>query len=238
MAIGLDLLLDNRLGRFRSYTTNARVRSELAGLIASDRASTVAQRELRTLMRGAGLGRLGNAIGQTSDLKKTATVFRRAQGWSASGVLFIRSKSERTLGALEAYLQGANIAPVRSRYLWIPSDDIPRLSKRRRLTPRMWRQNGLDQRIGPLVPVTSRSGTPLLVVRNVGVNAAGRPRSARSLTRRGLPRRNDVRRDFVIAFVGIPRTTRRARVNATALFRRVQAEMPRFLDQALRRTLR
>lgn len=236
MAVSLDLTLDNKLGRFRAYAGDARIRMEQAALIASDRASKRARTTLRTQMRGARLGRLGNAFGQTSDLQKTGTVFRRAGGFSASGLVFIRSRSERTLGAIQSYLYGSSISPVRSRYLWIPTDNIPRVSQRFRLTPALWNKNGLDQRIGRLQFIRTRSGTPLLIVKNAPVNqASGR---AGPRTKTGRLRRNQVEQPFIVAFVGIQRTSRQARVNANQIFRQVQAEMPQLIAQAIERTRR
>lgn len=238
MAVNVDLFLDNKLGRFRQYYDLAERRMEAAALIASDRAARVAKTQLRGDMRRARLGRLGQAIGSTSDLEKNNRVYRRGEGFSASGIVFARSRSPRTIGALNAYTQGAQISPVKSRYMWIPTDDIPRISQRQRLTPALWRKNGLDKRIGPLVEIKSVDGDPLLVVQNVGVNAAGRRRSARSLTLSGRPRKGQIQRSLVVAFIGIPRTSRKARINVKALMRKVQQQIPQYLSDAIERTRR
>jgi len=207
-------------GPFASWRRFAEQRMERAALIATDRGARNMLGEVRSQMAGAGLGRLGNGLGYDSDLRQGRGVHRYADGgFSASGVVFIRSGSERTRGAIEAYTQGAEITPVRSRWLWIPTDNIPRVSKRFRLTPALWVQNGFDQRIGPLVYIKGINGYPLLAVKNVGVDLSGRKRSARSLTKRGMPRAGQTEKQLLIAFVGIPRTARAARVDVNAIAR-------------------
>lgn len=233
--ISADLrFADNYLGRYRQHLLLAERRMEAAAVIATDRASRIAQQDLRTQMRGAKLGRLGNAIGQTSDMQK-GRIHRTGNGWSASGVVYVRSKSERTLGAIEAYTRGADIRPVRGRWLWIPSDDIPRVSKRERLTPALWQRNGLDRKIGPLVTIRSINGYPLKVVENVGVTP-DKARSVKGLTKKGAPRKGQRQKTFLVAFVGIPNTTRAARVDVTAIMRAVQADLPRLFNEAFART--
>ncbi|MGE4305267.1 MAG: hypothetical protein AB7E24_14700 [Novosphingobium sp.] len=194
---------------------------------------TVAQRGrsmIRQGMAGASLGRLGNAIGSNAD----ETVIRRGAGeFSTSARFFTRSRSERTLGALEAYTQGAQITPSRGRWLWIPTDNIPRVSKRQRLSPAMWRANGFDKKIGPLIMLKSVNGHPLLAIENVGVDLSGRKRSAKSLKKSGAPRKRQVRKELVIAFVGIPRTARAARINLTSILESARAEMPAILSSEL-----
>jgi len=184
---------------------------------------------IRERMASASLGRLGNAV----DARGEARVFRYGdEGFSVSAQFFIRSRSERTLGALAAYTEGAEITPRRGRWLWVPTDNIRRLagSNRKgqgfRLTPALWRANGFDQKIGPLVLIKSVNGYPLLVVRNVGVDLSGRKRSARSLKLNGEARKHQIRKEMIVAFIGIPRTTRAARVNLTEILNSVRAEMP------------
>lgn len=232
--ISARIFADNYLGRYRQHMLLAQRRMEAAALIATDRASRIAQQEIRAQMRGAKLGRLGNAIGQTSDMQK-GRLHRTGNGWSASGVVYVRSKSERTLGAIEAYTRGADIRPVRGRWLWIPSDDIPRVSKRERLTPALWQRNGLDRKIGPLVTIRPRGGNPIMVVRNVGVTP-DKARSVKGLTKKGTARKGQVAREFVVAFIAIPRTARSARVDVTAIMRAVQADLPRLFNEAIART--
>lgn len=182
---------------------------------------------LRTQMQSAGLGRTGQAFGMVSDFQK-GRVYRRADGrFSASAMVFPRTKSERTLGTLDAYL-GTGTAVMRPRnasgLMWFPTEDIRRRAMLPsagsksgkasfRLTPKDWKRAGLDRKIGPLVRITAKDGTPLLVVNNVGVSAAGKRGSARSLRKNGMPRRGDVAAEQIIAFVGIPVTSRARRVD-------------------------
>lgn len=210
-------------------------------VIATGRGTSRLKTDLRDGMRGAGLGRLGQALGSVSDADRGGTGKRYPDGSiSAGGVIFVRSRSARTVGALTSYLGDGSteITPRRGRWLWFPSDEIRRIggsgAAKRRLTPGNWSKFGMDRKIGPLVRVTARGGRPLLIVKEVGVSAAGRRRSARSLTKSGRPRKGDVSAG-IIAFIGIPRTSRQARVDHRRLHREVMAELPAMMRQALGR---
>lgn len=223
---------------FEPYYRNAIQRLETAALIATDRGATQGKTRIREAMQGAGLGRLGGAIDATSDLKRGAGVHRRgASGFSASGTVFIRSKSERTRGAIEAYTEGAEIMPKRGRWLWIPTDAVARLvgsrSNRRRMTPAEYVKAGNEAKIGPLVLLRSVNGYPLLAVENVGVSETGQKPRVRGLTKSGRPRKGDRLKRLAVLFVGIPYTSRAARVDAAAILRQVRAELPMLAQQAL-----
>lgn len=221
-------------GPFEAYYRGAVQVMEQAALIATDRGRRKALTRLRGEMQAAGLGRLGNAIGSTSDLERGIGVHRRGDGgFSASGTLFIRSGSKRSRGAIEAYTQGAEIVPRRGRWLWIATDEIPRVTNRERMTPELYRKNGFETKIGPLVQIRGINGYPLLVVRNVGVSEAGRRRSARSLTKSGRPRKGQRARELIVAFVAIPRTTRAARVDPHAILEQTARELPEMWRQAM-----
>lgn len=227
-------------GPFSDFRRGAIQRMERAALVATDRAAQIAKRTIRAEMQGANLGRLGNAIDANSDLSRGDGIKRLADGgFSASGAVFIRSKSARTRGAIESYTQGASIRPVRGRWLWIPTDEIQRLGgsgkARERLTPGNWVKFGMDRKIGPLTVIRSVNGYPLMVVKNVGVSEAGSRRSARSLTRSGRARKGQVAKEFIVAFIGIPHTARAARIDVTAIMRKVQADLPRLFNEALGR---
>jgi len=185
-------------------------------------ASSEGIKRVRLGMAGAGLGRLGNAIGAKADER----LHRRIDGFSASAQFFIRSGSARSRGAIEAYTQGADIRPKRGRWLWVPTNDAQQLvgsgKSRQRLTPGLWREYGMDKKIGPLVTIRSVNGYPLLAVEKVGVDLSGRPRSARALTKKGLPRKGQVERSLVVMFVAIPWTSRAARVSVRAILRQVR----------------
>ena len=217
-----DVIAPTR-GMIDTYRRYAIQTFERAGVRTVGVAARRGKSVIRQGMAGAGLGRLGNAIDANAD----DAVYRMGgDRFSVSARFFVRSRSERTLGAIAAYTEGADISPVRSRWLWIPTDDIPRVTKRFRLTPAMWRGNGFDKKIGSLIQIKSVNGYPLLAVESVGVNALGGKRSAKSLTKSGRPRKGHVRRELVVAFVGIPRTSRMARVNVTEILNTIRADLP------------
>jgi hypothetical protein len=227
----------------RDHVQHAQRDMERAALVVTDRAAKKAVRAMREEMSAAGLGRLGNALGSTSDLAKGRGVKQRANGgFSASGVVFIRSGSKRSRGAIDAYTQGAEIRPRRSRWLWFPSDEIQRVagkgSNKRRLEPHNWAALGMEAKLGPLVRIKASNGNPLLIVRNVGVSAAGSRRSAKSLKRRGLPRKGQVAREFIVAFIAIPNTSRAARISVADIMQAISAEMPAEFNEELKKVVR
>ncbi len=235
--ITVAMFRENYLGAYKEFQrANARA-MEAAALIATHRGAEIAKNRIRQQMKSSGLGNLGQAIGSGSDMQRTGKVHRIAgDGWSASGVVFIRSQSERTRGAIQAYTEGANIRPTKGPWLWIPTNEIQRLvgsgKSRARLTPGLWKQYGLDSKIGPLVPIKGINGYPLLAVKRVGVSLAGLPGKARSLTKSGRARKGQVAKEIIIAFIGIPLTARAKRVGVTAIMRLVQAELPELFYQA------
>lgn len=240
MGLNADIDTSALDSAFSAWFRFANERIERAALVATDRGTTKLKSTIRDRMRSAGLGNLGNAIDSRSDLKKGGIQRRYPNGgFSASGILFVRSRSERTVGALTAYTRGAQIRPRRGRWLWFPTDEIQRLvgkgSAKRRVTPALWEKGGLASRVGPLTFIRSVNGYPLLVLKNVGVSLAGKKRSARSLTKSGRPRKGQVAKQFVVAFVGIPFTSRQARVDVRALHQQVMAELPALMRQALGR---
>ncbi|MBL9070410.1 MAG: hypothetical protein JNM03_10515 [Sphingopyxis sp.] len=220
---------------FTAFQRDTESRLQAAALNATLIAAQRAKAKVRTSMSGAGLGRLGNGIDAGGDATKGGAVHRTGTGWSASGWIFIRSKSERTRGAIEAYTEGAEILPRKSPWLWIPTDDIPIRAGRYKMTPTLYRRMGFETKIGPLVQVPGANGTMLLIVHKVGVNAAGKSRSARSLTKRGRARKGQVEQAFIVAFVGIPRTSRQARVDIVAIVNEAQAALPALIEQQLQR---
>lgn len=207
--------LDIPKGGFVALEGEVRRHAEELALNVSDRGAVRLKQMIRQDFDKAGLKKLGNAIGATSDKKKRGTVFRRGGRVSASGAVFIRSKSERTVGAIISYTEGAQITPKKSRYLWIPTDNIQRLAgsgkDRTRMTPQIYRQRGFEQRFGKLVEIKSDNGNPLMVVQNAAQGAAGGRIKARTKT--GRLRKGTVERKMLVLFIGIPRTSRAARVN-------------------------
>lgn len=224
-------------GPFDAYYRFAEQRMERAALEATKQGAAMAKSRIRSDMSAAGLGRLGQAIGATSDAEKGRGVHRYASGgFSASGVVFVRSKSERTLGAIEAYTKGAEIRPVRSRWLWIPTDQIPRVGAgKKRLTPATWASSGMEAKIGPLKPVKSINGYPLLVVEQTNVPLSGRKGKPRASLKNGRSPKGYTQKQFLVAFIGIPFTSRAARVDVTAIMRSVQAELPSLFNQIFAR---
>lgn len=224
------------LGALRDYQRFAQQRIEAAALHATDKAARNALISIREGMAGAKLGRLGNALGSGSDLRASGKIVKRRgkDGFSASGWVFIRSRSERALGAIEAYTEGADIKPVRGKWLWIATDEIPSRVKRYRMTPKRYVEAGLDKKIGPLVLVKSINGRPLLVVKDASVNAAGKSRSAKALRRNGQPRAGQRPKTFIVAFIGIPRTSRAARLDVRAIVQREIDALPGYFAEAAR----
>lgn len=223
------------LSAFNNFERETKERIQAAALNATHIAAARAKTMIRREMVAAGLGRLGNAVDSGSDLEKRGAVRSRGTGFSASGWVFVRSRSERTLGAIEAYTLGAEISPRQGRWLWIPTDNVPARAGRMKITPGNWDRAGLDKRIGPLVLVRSVNGWPLLVVKGAGVSLSGKPRSAKSRRKDGGLRKGQMARDFIVAFIGIPRTSRQARVDVPAIMREVNAMLPTLIEQQLNR---
>lgn len=225
-------------GPFAAWRQFAVQRIERAMLIATDDGAKRGLTLFRERMTAAGLGNLGMGLTATSDLKEGRGIHHYSGGrFSASGLIYVRSGSERTRGALRAYTAGASIQPVRSRWLWIPTDDIPvRANDRHRLTPAKWSSSGLDKRIGPLVQIRSINGNPLLVVIGASTSLTGKMRSAKALTKTGRPRAGQRVREMIVAFIGIPRTSRVARIDVRAIHREIMGQMPGLFSRALGRT--
>lgn len=218
---------------FDDFERETKARLKTASLNATQIAAGRAKAKVQGSMRSAGLGRLGNAIGNGGDLGKRGAVRSQGGGWSASGWVHVRSRSERTVGAIEAYTAGAEIAPRKGRWLWIPTDDIPARVGRRSVTPETYNRLGLETKIGPLVFVLTPSGRALLVVQGASLSASGRSRSAKSLRKNGGLRKGQVAAETIVAFVGIRRTSRAARVDVAAIMREAQASLPGLIDQQL-----
>ncbi|WP_126516779.1 hypothetical protein [Sphingobium amiense] len=207
---------------------------ENAALVATDRAARLAVSTLRAQMASAGLGRLGNAVTSSSDLRSSGRVHRRgAEGFSASGIVHLRTANERTVGAIISYTEGAEITP-RGPWLWIASDDLQkRVKGNYRMTPAQYRAGGYERRIGPLIQIPGRHpGEAVLIVRNITTRAVGRA-NPRRLPNSGRVRAGRVLQDQFVAFIGIRRTARRARVNPNAIFDWARSNLPTFISQAL-----
>lgn len=220
---------------FDRFRRDSEGRMQAAALRATAKAARTGLTSLRDQMGRAGLGRLGQGLGSGSDADKRGVVRPSGNGWSASGWIHIRSGSERSRGTIEAYTDGADITPKRSPYLWISTDQIPLRAGRERMTPALYIKRGFDRKIGPLIPATADDGTPLLLVRNVGVSASGKSRSARSLTKGGRARKGQVQTDVIVAFFGIRRTSRAARVDVQAIIDAANRSLPGLIAAELNR---
>lgn len=222
---------------FDRATRELHLKLERALLVATDRAGRRAKANIRAEMSAAGLGRLGQAIDVGTDLESGRGVHRNGRGFSASAIVHARTRSPRTVGALLAYTEGATIRPRRGRWLWIPSDEIQRVvgsrATRERVTPESYQRMGLESRIGPLVQIRGINGRPLLVVERASVSEAGKRRSAKSRTKTGRLRKGQRAKQFIVAFVAIPSTSRAARVDINAIMARAAAELPAFVELAL-----
>ncbi|EQA97275.1 hypothetical protein [Sphingobium sp. HDIP04] len=222
------------LNHFRDFQRGGIQRLENAALVASDRGARMVVSTLRAEMAAAGLGRLGNAITSTSDLRRSGRVHRRgAEGFSASGIVHLRTENERTVGAIISYTEGAEITP-RGPWLWIASDDLQKRVKGNfRMTPARYRAGGYESKIGPLVQIPGRHpGEALLIVRNVTTRMAGRA-NPRRLPASGRVRAGRALQEQFVAFIGIRRTSRRARVNPRAILAWARSNLPFLIRQAL-----
>lgn len=222
------------LGRFRDFERGCIQRMETAALIATDRAARTAVSTLRTQMAGAGLGRLGNAITSTSDLRMSGRVHRRgAEGFSASGIVHLRTANERTVGTIISYTEGSDITP-RSEWMWITTPDLQkRVAGNFRMTPARYRSGGFESKLGPLIQIPGRHpGEALLIVRNITTRLAGRA-NPRRLPNSGRVRAGRALQEQFVAFIGIRRTSRRARVNPRAIFEWARSSLPFLIKQAL-----
>lgn len=222
-------------GAFRNFERQALSRLERAALLATDRAARQATEEIRQAMRGSGLGRLSSAIGAGGDLK-AGRVKRSGAGFSASGSVYVRGRSPRVTGAIEAYTQGADIAPRGGGWLWIATPEIPRFARRRRMTPKLYNETGLADRIGPLIFRPGRhAGEAVLIVSGATLDRFGRAGRARRLPKRGQVGRTRTGAVSFVAFVGIRRTRRTARVDPAAIIEHCRQRLPALVAEALDR---
>lgn len=230
---GLSARIDasRMAGAFSDYERFTAKRLERAALLATDKAGKALVRDIRQGFAAAALGRLGQAFKDRSDLARGGVQKRYgADGFSVSSTVYVRSASERTLGAIQSYTEGAAIRPVRGRWLWIATDNVQRLTgsgaNRRRLTPALWKANGLEARIGPLVPVRGINGYPMLVVKTGAVPLSGKKNALKGRLKSGRAPKGHVNAEFVVAFIAIPFTSRAARIDLADLVRRQMAALP------------
>lgn len=200
-----------------------------AAVIATDRASREGRTELQAKMRSVGLGKLANAVGQTSTKRKGGS-------GDPYGVWFARGGDESLAGgALEAYSRGTTILPLNGNWLWIPTKAIQRRIKigagRYRLTPGRWIGSALEQTVGKLVFRQLSPTRAIFVVQNVSIST----KTGRAKARGKRRSKTQIPTKEIIAFTGI-KVTRRARrfdkdLIAIAWSRRV----PKFIAEELQR---
>jgi hypothetical protein len=203
-----------------------------AAIVATDIASVRGRAAVQTKMRGAGLGRLGNAIGQTS----TRKLRRSGAVDKPFGVMFARNGDESQAGGtLEAYSRGAFISAKRGKWLAIPQRAIPRFinfgGRRLRTTPEIYNASSLVQTIGKLVFIQTSATRAKLVVRKVTLS----PKTGRAARDRGQRVRSRVREKEVVAFRLILNTRRAQRFDKDSEFGREAAKVPDLISDELAR---
>lgn len=193
---------------------------------ATDRATTFAKDLTRQRIQGAGLGRLANAVGSTSSLKR-----RRTGNDNAWGAVFARGKAEsRGNQALLAYSEGATIYPRGGRkWLAFATNAVPKRAGRYKMTPARYRAAGLESTLGKLNFVPGRGGrVAYLVARKVVTSK----RTGRILRQQGgRASRGSDNKDSVIAFILIRFTRRGQRFNQKQIMEQAIATVPRFAGE-------
>lgn len=198
-----------------------------ASIIATDKAARRAQTSLKRVMRTAGLGRLGNAVGSTSTLRKDDR-----SGRTPYGVIFARGGDDSLAGgALEAYSQGVTIRAQQKQWLAFQTDALPRRIGRYRTTPERYNSSSLVQSIGKLRFKPGGPDRAYLVVDKVSLSPKnGR---AKKLGPR-KPRTRIVPDKEVVAFVLIRVTRRGRRFDKDVVIGQEASRMPDDLATAMR----
>lgn len=177
---------------------------EEAAAIAVDRATTGAGGQIRDTIRARGLGRLGNAVGTTSSLKKG-----RRTGSNPWGAIYARGGDDSLAGgALEAYGKGVTINPVKGNYLWFQTKALQRRIGNRRMTPERYIAAGSP--LGKLIFRRKNSRVVELFVKGVTVSAKN------GRARRPGPR-SKAQTTISVLFIGIPITTRVQRFDSNQI---------------------
>jgi len=218
-----------------SFKSNMRQRLTRAAAKATDRAAFGARDDIRSAMRNQRLGGLANVISATSDLRLGRPQGRGGALIDVAGFVVLRNiKSQRTAGALDAYIdnESTTISPQKGRWLAIATREIPRFAGRRRMTPALYDSTGLADSIGPLRFVPGKhAGVAYLVVEDATINLA-RQGKARRLPKRGSVRGGRARVGFV-AFVLIRQTRRVRRVDPADIGAKWQQRLPLMLSREL-----
>ena len=203
-----------------------------AALEVTEIASKKAQRHIQAKMRSVGLGRLSNAVGQTSAKRKRQTDPNR----NPYGVIFARGGDDSLAGgALDAYSNGVVIRPRNGSWLAVPTKAAPRFvragGKRRRLTPALWQQAGLDAKIGKLRFKQIRSNLAILTVKNVSLSP--KTGQAKALGKSGRTRTRVIAKGETVVFVLIKQTRRAKRFDKDQIVRFYADRMPDYLRRTI-----
>lgn len=200
-----------------------------AAFVATDTASKLAQGGVQRKMRAVGLGRLANAVGQTSALKK------RQMNNTPYGVIFARGGDEsRAGGALEAYSLGTTITPTPGKkWLAFATNAIPSRVGRFKMTPEKFRAGGYEARYGKLVFKPIDGNTALLVIRKATVTGKGRVREVGKRAARGTQPVKDL-----VAFVLIRFTKRAQRFDKNQEVAPYARQVPDLMQQEMLRRRR
>ncbi|MES2903269.1 MAG: hypothetical protein V4696_03705 [Pseudomonadota bacterium] len=198
---------------------------------ATDRAIQDAKTRTRTTIRGVGLGRLDNAIGATSSLKKRRTNGRAWGAIFARGGIYSRANQ-----ALMSYTEGATILPTGGRkWLAYPTKAAGRLT--RLPIPRVGGRGYANFKNQPsrgrnrLKFVRFSVNRAALVLENATVsNKTGRAKPMGKRLGRGARREK-----FVIMFWLIKFTRRAARFNQHAIVADAGARIGVYVEEFQRR---
>lgn len=189
---------------------------------AADKAIIGAKAKTRSAITRAGLGRLANAVGDTSSLRHPRWRGRGDTGW---GVIYARGgANSRAAGALSIYSRGGTIVPgAGKRWLAFPNEETAgRFMGRRKLTPSLYRDAG-PGRQGRLQFILTSPRTAVLVARDQYVNR----RTGRSRARYGQRKRSERAERQTIIFFLIRLTSRAKRFDQEAIMQAEVATIPR-----------
>ncbi|MFC3693415.1 DUF6441 family protein [Chenggangzhangella methanolivorans] len=177
---------------------------------------------------GAGVGRDRyrahvQSSGLDPKLAKTVRglVYPRPGVKTLSPAAFIYTKAPRILAAFES---GGTIRPVKgSKFLWIPTENVPRLGGRK------MKPLEVESRFGDfdLVPSLLRPGTFLAVVRARRNAKSGRVRSIIKL------KRQPKKADRIVMFTLVKFTSLRKRLDIAGVERGLEAEWPEIVARSL-----
>lgn len=207
----------------RLYGPRGKVRAILrqAAVNTTSRQSIAYRKSVKQKIAAAGLGRLGNAIGETSSKR-----LRRPFG-DPFGVVFAWGGSEgRAQQALYAYTTGVTIRARNKIWLAFQTNAIPRRAGplRKRMTPELYKQSGFEQSLGKLVFKPIGPNKALLVIQNVTLQ----PKTGRARPAGKRPTKTRVFKKETPAFILIKNTRRAKRVDDLAVARAIANIAPKW----------